>query len=115
MADERLIKPDADGFCISLRQVEPITLQHHIQVWRSDLEVQRKTLAARIEKLKFNTVDALITIVMPGGLLYATVKRTKQTQRRQNLNLLTQDIEQLTGDLHTLGSIYPETQIAALD
>jgi hypothetical protein len=115
LAEERIIQQDPAGFCISLPQVEPISLTQHIREWRASLEAQQLALEERIERLKFNTMDALITLVMPGGLLYAIVKRSKQVQRRETLSLLTRDIEQLTGDLQTLGSVSVTMQVAALD
>ena len=115
VAKERIIQQDQAGFCISLPQVEPISLTQHIREWRASLKAQQLVLEERIERLKFNAMDTLITLVMPGGVLYAIVKHSKQVQRRQNLNLLTRDIEQLTGDLQTLESVSVTMQVAALD
>ena len=114
LATDRFVQQDSEGFCTSLPQVENITLTHHIREWRTNLLEQQQRLAERVEQLKFSALDAVITLVMPGGLLYAAVKRGNHLEKRQDLSLLTQDIEQLSGDLLTLEAISANLQIAAL-
>ncbi|MEN8178334.1 MAG: hypothetical protein ABFS39_06885 [Pseudomonadota bacterium] len=114
LAEERFIEQDAEGFCTSLRLVEKIPLTQRIREWRAVLQEQHTALAERIEKLKFSALDTIITVVMPGGLLYAAVKSNNQLERRQDLTLLSEDIEQLSGDLHTLESTPGNLRIAAL-
>ncbi len=112
IADDRFIKQDTDGFCTSFRVVENGTLTKRIRAGRSTLQQRQATLAQRVSKQKFSGLDALITIVMPGGLLYAAIKRSNQLVKRQELTQLTQDINQLTGDLLTLESASGKLQIA---
>ncbi|MDJ0805559.1 MAG: hypothetical protein QNJ78_01880 [Gammaproteobacteria bacterium] len=113
IGDQRYLMQDAEGFCMSLPMVENPTLTQRIRDWQTVLEAQRKILAERIEQLKFNSVDTIITLVMPGGLLYAAVKRSNQLERRENLALLTADLQQLDGDLNAFQS-FSNLQLAVL-
>jgi len=113
VADDRFIQQDADGFCTSFRLIEHGTLTQRIRAGRSTLQQQQAALAQRVAKQKFSGLDALITIVMPGGLLYAAIKRGHQLEKRQELTQLTQDINQLTGDLLTLESVSGKLQLVA--
>ena len=115
VAGDRFIQQDPAGFCTSLRLVEHETLTQHIRAGRSTLLRQQTALTQHVEKQKFSGMDTLITLVMPGGLLYAAVKHGKQLEKRQELKQLTQDIQQLTGDLLILESTSGKLQIAAFE
>mgnify|MGYP001821125191 FL=1 len=54
-----------------------------------------------------------ITLVMPGGLLYAAVKRGNQLNERKTLSLVAEEINQLSGDLLTFQSSASSARIAA--
>jgi enhancing lycopene biosynthesis protein 2 len=114
LATDRFILQDSQGFCTSLPQVEKITLTHHIREWRTVLLEQQRLLTERVEQLKFTTFDAVVTLVMPGGLLYAAVKQGNHLEKRQNLSLLTEDIAQLSGDLLALETTSDKLQVTTM-
>jgi hypothetical protein len=113
-AEERFIVTDAEGYSTSLRMVDVKTLTQRIRTSRSTLQGQRDALAKQVAKQRFSSLDTLITIVMPGGLLYAAIKRGSQLEKRQDLAQLTQDINQLSGDLQSFEIAYGDLQIASL-
>lgn len=113
-AEDRFIEPDIAGFCTSLRAVELEGLAQRIRERRTTLQKQRSLLAKQVEKQRFSGLDTLITIVMPGGLLYAAIKRGNQLEGRQQFAQLNQDIHQLSGDLNHFEIAYGKMQIASL-
>lgn len=65
---------------------------------RSDLSEQRDELAHEADKKKFSVQDGVITAVMPGGLLYAAVRKQQHMQALTELHAVESQLDQLTSD-----------------
>ena len=58
--------------------------------------------------------DAVITVIMPGGLLYAGYKKARYEQAKNALASVSTDIEELSTDLLSLQSSSPATVVARI-
>ena len=62
--------------------------------------VQRKqVLVQSVADKKLNSNDAIITVIMPGGLLYAGYKKVRYEQAKNELARVSADIEEFSGDI----------------
>ena len=113
-ADQRFITQDSEGFCTTLPYLEKEAIARHIQESRLRMNERKLELEKRVKNQRFSVLDVAITLVMPGGLLYAAVKRGSQLKERKTLSLVTQDIKQLSGDLLTFQSADSNLRIAAV-
>ncbi len=90
---------DNSGFTISLQQVNHPLLLLELQQLQQELWYQQVNLLAQVTNMGFGAVDAIITIVLPGGLLYAFNKKLKQQQAKNNLHELNSKLLQLQVDI----------------
>ena len=97
--EDRAMLTDRDGFCASLPQGNRETLTLRIQHNRNQLVWQQSNLSKRVESLKFGKLDTLITLVMPGGLLYAAIRKGTERKEKGQLEQLTQELASLNVDL----------------
>ena len=114
IAEDRFLRQDGEGFCISFRNVELDVLVQHIRQDRAFLQQQQKEQADMVEKQKFGVLDTIITIALPGGMMYAAIKTSKHYEQRQKLADLTEEINLLSGDLHIFETTNGKTRIAGL-
>ncbi len=90
---------DNSGLTISLQQVNHPLLLLELQQLQQELWYQQVNLLAQVTNMSFGAVDAIITIVLPGGLLYAFNKKLKQQQAKNNLHELNSKLLQLQVDI----------------
>lgn len=115
MAENRYVLEDCDGFVTSLPNLDRESLSHNIDNHRTELRNQQSNLQVRVAEGSFSKLDAAITIVMPGGLLYAAYKTERQHALKTNLAQVNQDIDQLSSDLLNLASLDNKLVLASLD
>jgi outer membrane murein-binding lipoprotein Lpp len=90
---------DNSGLTISLQQVNHPLLLLELQQLQQELWHQQINLLTQVTNMSFGAVDAIITIVLPGGLLYAFNKKMKQQQAKNNLHELNSELLQLQVDI----------------
>jgi pyruvate/oxaloacetate carboxyltransferase len=90
------------------------TLQH-VQSFHSNLQTRQSQCAENVEETRFKAHDTLITIVMPGGLLYAAAKQQQHEQAKQAYTDVTQQLQELQQDLAHFQGTSSETAFALLD
>ena len=67
--------------------------------------IQRKqTLVQTVEDKKLDSGDAVITVIMPGGLLYAGYKKARYEQAKEELARVIAEIEEFSDDLLAMQS-----------
>ena len=91
-----------------------LTLQH-VRSFRSDLQTHQTRCAEDVDDTRFKVHDTLITIVMPGGLLYAVSKQHRHEQAKQAYAEVSQRLEDLQKDLSHFQASSSETAFALLD
>ncbi|EGV49891.1 hypothetical protein [Candidatus Endoriftia persephone] len=107
-AEERPLQVDSQGFCSSLPSVDRVELSQHILKLHNNLQHQQAELTrAEIEK-RFDSTDAVITIILPGGLLYAAYRKADHLKTKARLEQVSSDLNRLSVDLvafNPIGSI----------
>lgn len=96
---ERTIHQDNDGFCVSLRNVSEVTLTQHLLELQQDLQTQVGLLKDEVKRKSFKTIDTLITVIMPGGMIYATYRMDAYWKSKQAMALASEVLDQISDDL----------------
>jgi len=105
---------DTGQFTIQLPTVERAVLIEQVVTLRSQLIEHKQALVQTVENKKLDGRDAVITAIMPGGLLYAGYKKARYEQARNELASVSADIEELSADLLTLQSRSAPTVVASI-
>jgi hypothetical protein len=92
----------------------PETLRH-VQSFHSELASRQTQYATNVEETRFKTQDTLITIIMPGGLIYAMNKQQRHEQAKQAYARVSEQLEDLQVDLARLRASTSEASFALLD
>lgn len=91
-------------FIIQLPDVDRETLVEQVRVLRSQLIERKQALLQIVADRKLNSNDAIITAILPGGLLYASYKKVRYEQAKNELDRVGADIEAFSGDLLAMQS-----------
>jgi hypothetical protein len=91
-------------FIIQLPDVDRELLAEQVSLLRSQLIARKQALVQSVADRQLDGGDALITIIMPGGLLYAGYKKARYEQARNELDRVSADIEEFSGDLLAMQS-----------
>ena len=88
-----------DQFIIQLPDVDQEALVEQIKVLRSQLIQHKQILEQVVEDKKLGGSDAIITAIMPGGLLYAGYRIIRYKQAKNKLAHVSTDIKEYSSDL----------------
>lgn len=104
------------GFIINLPYVTTSEVLQQINRVQSALN-QRKIALSKTEKEHcFTAKDSAISIILPGGLLYAAIIKLRHLKIKNQLNSVTKQINELDKDLMAFRSYRVEnTLLARLD
>jgi hypothetical protein len=102
------------GFVTQLPAVDNIALVEQLNELRSSLILHKQELASELEEKKFDTGDAVLALVMPGGLLYAGYKKAAYARASQNLDDVSENIAEYSSDLAMLQAQLPLVAVAQL-
>ena len=112
-AEETTVPVADDGqFIVQLPVIDRASLIEQVTALRSRLIERKQALAQTVEDKKLDGGDALITAIMPGGLLYAGIKKARYEQARNELDRVSADIETLSIDLQAVQSRTAPTVVA---
>jgi len=105
---------DPDQLIIQLPDVDQGLLIEQIKTLRSQQIQRKQALAQIVANRKPDGGDALITFIMPGGLLYAGFKQARYEQAKNELARISADIEESTNDLLAMQSMSESILVARL-
>ena len=88
-----------DPFTIQLPVVDRKALVEQIRTLRSQLIQRKQALVEIIADKKLNNRDVIITIIMPGGLLYAGYRKVRYEQAKNEFARVSADIVEYSSDL----------------
>ena len=91
------------GFITRLQVVDADTLAEQVQQLRSELIARKQQLVDEVDEKKLDSVDALLTVLMPGGLLYAGYRKAAYERARNDLAEVSDDISEYSRDLVEIG------------
>ena len=114
-AEQALLSiPDSDRFIVQLPAVDRAALAEELGALRSELIQRKQVLAQIVEDRKLDGNDAIITAIMPGGLLYAGIRKARYERARDELARISTDIAELSDDLQAMQSASAPTVVAQL-
>ena len=105
---------DTGQFTIQLPTVEHAVLMEQVEMLRSQLIEDKLELVQAVADNKLDGRDTFITVIMPGGLLYAGYKKARHEQAKNALASVGADIEELSADLLSLQSRSSPTVVARI-
>jgi len=102
-AEQAPVTVDAlDQLVIQLPEIDREALIEQVSTLRSLLIQHKQKLMQIVADKKLDGGDAFITAIMPGGLLYASYKKARYEQAKNELARINADIEEFSGDLLVL-------------
>ena len=114
-ADQALLPASTTNpFTVLLPDVDRASLVEKIRTLRSRLIQHKQALLQSVAEKKMNGSDAIITAIMPGGLLYAGYKKARHQQARNDLERVSDDIEAFSSDLSAMQSNTAPVLVATL-
>ena len=87
------------GFSVDLPAVDSNLLVEQVKSLLVLLKQRQQELTEFVDRNKLGTKDAVITAIMPGGLLYAAYKKNKLEQAKTELVRTTEEVAELAHDL----------------
>jgi hypothetical protein len=103
-----------DRFIVQLPNVDREALIAQVEMLRSQLIKRKQVLVDIVAEKKLDSGDALIAILMPGGLLYAGYKKVRYEQTVNELSHVSSDIEEFSNDLLAMQSTSVPVAVAQL-
>ena len=99
-AEQSSLLPRSPGqFIIQLPEVDREALAEQVRSLRSQLIQRKQVLVESVADRTLDGGDVLITIIMPGGLLYAGFKKARYEQAKNELARVSADIDEFSSDL----------------
>jgi len=106
---------NAGGFYIDLpAAVTADQLIERIRACRTLLGHREEEITRYIDEHRLDAKDTLITVIVPGGLLYAAIRTGDLEQAKTELAEVTEDREALARDLLAMQAIAGELTVARL-
>ena len=87
------------GFYTALPAVNSRHLADLLSLYHASLEKREQEIARYLDENQMDAADMLITVIMPGGLIYAAAKKADLEEARSELNEITEDRIELSRDL----------------
>jgi hypothetical protein len=97
--NERFLIQDEAGFFTSLPDITDIMVTQHLMELQQNLKSELATLQAEVARKRFKPVDTLITVVMPGGLLYAKLRHDSYKSSQYRMNRVGKLLANISGEL----------------
>ena len=105
---------DSNQLVIHLPDVDHELLIEQIKTLRSQQIQCKQALVKIVANKKLDSGDAIITVIMPGGLLYAGYKKASYELAKNELARISADIEESTNDLLAMQSMSESVVVARL-
>lgn len=90
------------GFVFDIKPVNYAKLAEDVETLQNSLVQRQHELIKQVDKKKLNAGDALITVVMPGGLLYAGYRKHELEKAKKLLQAVNVEIKEFANDLLAL-------------
>lgn len=102
------------GFVTQFMTVDRGTLVEQLVELRSSQIERKQELAGELDEKKFDTTDVILTLVLPGGLIYAGYKKAAYASTRNSLTKVSKNIAENSSDLSSLQGRMPPVAVAQL-
>ena len=112
---DRFLIGDSEGFYTSLPNVSNITVTQHLLETQQDLKLQLEDLQQQIKRKSFKVIDTLITVIMPGGLIYAKLRLDSFKHSQQAAARVSDELDQISSDLVAFQTESGELVVAVVE
>ena len=113
--NERFLMSDSEGFVTTLPNVSTVTVTQHLIEIQQNLENKVDLLKEEVKRKSFKTFDTLVTVVMPGGLIYAKLRLDSYKRSEHRLLSTTERLENISGELFAFQTESDDILIATID
>lgn len=96
---------DADGFVVEIPAIDPQLLADQLKELRAELLLRRAELVTAVKDLALDGTDAIISVLLPGGLIYAGYRKHEYEIARHDLVEVNAEIDELARDLSNFNSM----------
>ena len=90
---------NAAGFYTVLPSVNSEHLAELLKLYRASLEQREAEVTRYLDENQMDAADVLITVIMPGGLIYAAAKKADLEEARSELSEIAENMSELSRDL----------------
>lgn len=97
--EDRFMLRDDIGFVVSLPNVSDITVTQHLMVLQQDLKLELTQLKEEVQRKSFKAFDTLVSVFMPGGLLYAKLRIDSYHRSEQKMQKVDKELARISEDL----------------
>jgi hypothetical protein len=105
---------NAEGLYIDLPSVDYNHLIEDIRRSQAYSMRQEQQIIKYLDENQLDTKDALLAAIMPGGLLYAAVRKSNLEQAKSKLAEITEVVDELSYDLLAMQSMVNTLTVAQL-
>lgn len=102
------------GFYTVLPAVSNNQLISLLRNHQKALTQREEEITRYLDENQLDTKDVLITVIMPGGLVYAAVRKANLEEARDELTEITEDMDELSRDLLAMLAGASELTLAKL-
>lgn len=102
------------GLTSVLPATNTLELLYQVQQLRNTKLARQTELNKTLEESRFGIKDALISAIVPGGLMYATMKNMELKRAESKLENVSIELVQLNKDLEMLTSTVSENMLSML-
>lgn len=102
------------GFYTALPAVNNKQLVGLLRNYQEALTQREQEITRYLDENRLDTADVLITVIMPGGLIYAAVRKANLEEARAELTEITDDMDELSRDLLAMQAGAGELTLAQL-
>ena len=102
------------GFYVALPVVDTDRLLERISAQRASLSQREQEVTEYLEDHQLGTRDVLIAVIMPGGLIYAAVRKGNLQQAQAELDQINAAMDELSRDLLAMQAVAGELSVAHL-
>jgi hypothetical protein len=113
--NDRFLMQDGEGFVTSLPNVSDVTVTQHLLELQQDLQTELTLLKQEVERKSFKAIDTLVTVIMPGGLLYAKLRLDSFKRSEVKFNRISDELAQISGELVAFQADNGEMIIATVE
>ncbi len=102
------------GFYPALPAVDTDRLIERISAQRATLTQREQEITQYLDDHQLGAKDVLITVIMPGGLIYAAVRKGNLQQAQAELDQINAAMDELSRDLVAMQAVAGDLTVAQL-
>jgi hypothetical protein len=114
-SDSQTYTANDGGFYTALPAVNSNQLITLLRNYQTALVQRGKEITRYLDENQLDVTDALITVIMPGGLVYAAVRKANIEEARDELTEITESMDELARDLLVMQAEAGELTLARLN